>query len=114
MIVTLEGEAKDAHSSSAGKYILGPDPVNGKPHWLQDQGSKAIWHFKDDEAWVIGLKEDLGSILALIASFDEVASPQEATSWQYNDGKEWIKTSDDVLVFIPGAYVMANIESTQL
>jgi hypothetical protein len=106
LIVTLKGEAKDARSSSAGMYFLGPNPVNDNPHWLQDLGPKAIWHLKDDKAWVIGLQEELGGLWALIASYDEVAGPQEATNWQYYDGKKWITTSDAILVVNPGSYII--------
>ena len=109
LIVTLKGEAKDAQSSSAGMYVLGPNPVNGKPHWLQDPGSNAIWNLKNSKFWLIGLQDDLGGSRSVsIFSTDEVASPQEATNWQYYDGKEWI-TSDDIFVdtFVkPGAYII--------
>ena len=88
---------------------MGRNPVNDKPHWLQDRGSNAIWHLKDRKAWVIGFQEDLGGLRAFMGSDDEVAGPQEATNWNYyNEPKKWITTSDDILVDSfdkPGAYL---------
>ena len=94
MIVTLKGKAKDAQSSVAGIYVRQPKPINGKPQWLQTSGSNAIW--KKPGIWAIGSHG--GDIL----SFDDVYSPQEATTWQYFDGKEFI-ASDDILV-VAGMY----------
>ena len=105
LIVTAKGEAKDTQSNKAGIYILGPNPVNSKPHWLQITGTHAIWYNEEKEIWAIGLQKSLGSDKAWIYSSDDVASPQEATTWIYFN-KEWI-TSDDILVdtFVePGTY----------
>ena len=106
MVVTANGEAKDTQSNKAGIYVLGPNPVNSKPHWLQNTGTHAIWYNEEKEIWAIGLQKSLGSNKAWIYSSDDVASPQEATTWIYYD-KKWI-TSDDVLVdtFVePGLYI---------
>ena len=89
MIVTLKGKAKDAQSSVAGIYVRQPKPINGKPQWLQTSGSNAIW--KKPGIWAIGSHG--GDIL----SFDDVYSPQEATTWQYFDGKDFV-VSDDIMV----------------
>ena len=97
LIVTLKGEAKDIQSSRTGIYILGPDVVNGKSHWLQDTGANAIWHDKEVETWKIGFKDDVGSSLAGIKSTDDLGGPQDATTWQYFSGVKWI-TSDDIMV----------------
>ena len=91
LIVTLKGQSKDAQSSLAGIYVLEPNPINDKPHWLQNSGSEAIWYnkyIKDIGIWAIGSR---------IISFDDVSSPQEATTWQYFDGKDFV-VSDDIMV----------------
>ena len=90
----------------AGIYVLGPDLVNGKSHWLQDPGSNAIWYDKRFENWKIG--SNLGSSSASIISYDDVAGPQVATTWKYYN-KKWIAflPSDDIFVdtFVePGTY----------
>ena len=59
LVVKLKGGAKDAQSSRAGIYILGPNMVHEKPHWLQDPGTNAIWYYKERNSWVIGPKEEL-------------------------------------------------------
>ena len=96
MIVTLKGEAKDAHSGMAGIYILGPNMVNGKSHWLQNPGTNAIWYTKEKRHWHIADQVHLGNDRAWIFSSEDVAGPQEATTWEYYDDK-WI-ISDDILV----------------
>ena len=105
MIVTLKGEAKVAQSNKAGIYILGPDLVNGKSHWLQDPGSNSIWYYDKKGTWNIGTQNSLGSEKASIYSNNDVAGPQVAKTWHYIDDK-WI-TSDGILVdtFVePGKY----------
>ena len=106
LIVTLKGEAKEIQSIRAGIYILGPNAVNGKPHWLQHPGSNAIWFNNEKGSWCIGNEDILGGIRADISSTDKVASPHKATTWQYSNGSKWI-ISDDILVetFVePGTY----------
>ena len=105
LIVTLKGEAKVAQSSMAGIYVLGPDLVNGKSHWLQDPGSNSIWYYDKKGTWNIGTQNSLGSEKASIYSNNDVAGPQVAKTWHYIDDK-WI-TSDGILVdtFVePGKY----------
>ena len=105
MTVELKGEAKDAQGSKAGLYILGPNEVNGKSHWLQDSGTNAIWYDKANGNWNIGDQDNIGSTVSSIYTSEDVAGPQEATNWQYHSGGgKWI-TSDDILVFTfePGA-----------
>ena len=94
LVVKLKGGAKDAQSSRAGIYILGPNTVNGKSHWLQDSGKNAIWYYKGH--WNIANHRYLGSHQASIYSPEDVAGPQDATTWKYYNRK-WI-TSKDIFV----------------
>ena len=98
MTVELKGEAKDHQGSRAGIYILGPNEVNGKSHWLQDSGANAIWYDKPNGNWKIGMQKNIGSDVSGIKTSQDVAGPQEATTWRYAGDTEWI-TSDDILVF---------------
>ena len=106
MTVELKGEAKDAQGTRAGFYILGPNSVNGRSHWLQDSGTNAIWYHKKNGKWKIGKQDDIGSSTAGILTSEDVAGPQEATTWKYHSGDEFI-VSDDILVdtFKPGMYI---------
>ena len=103
MTVTLKREAKNAKSSSGipGTYVLGPNLINSKSHWLQDSGSNAIWYSNEggtSGTWIIGSQDAIGQIVGhFFLSFDDVDSPQEATTWQYYNGKTYI-SSDDILV----------------
>ena len=92
MIVTLKGDTKDTQSSRAGIYVLGPDLVNGKPHWLQEPGSNSIWYDDKKGRWHIAPLLSSGWIY----SPDDVATPQFARTWKYYN-KKWI-ASDDILV----------------
>ena len=107
LIVTLKGEAKVVQFNSPGIYVLGPNAVNGKSHWLQDPGPNAIWFDKENESWNIGNQDGIGGSIAGLTSFDKVASPQKASTWQYSNNGWTI--SDDILVdtFVvePGMYI---------
>ena len=104
LIVTLKGEAKKVQSSRAGIYVLGPKPVNGKSHWLQDSGTNCIWFYGKNDGWNIGSQDYLGSARASIISFENVASPLKASTWYYHSNNGWTE-SDDISVdtfFEPG------------
>ena len=109
-MITLKGAAKDAYSGMEGTYFhsFGPNHVNGKPHWLQVGGSKALWYSKENCDWNIGEIEDLGSEKAGIysTSDDSVGpGPHEVTIWLYYDHEcgRWIETTDLICV-APGMY----------
>ena len=97
MTVKINGDAK-GQSTRAGLYILGPNEVNGKSHWLQDSGINAIWYDKPNGNWKIGIQKNIGSEVSGLKTSKDVAGPQEATIWKYTSGGNWI-TSDDILVF---------------
>ena len=108
LTVTIKGEAKELKVSSGvpGIYVLGPNSINGKSHWLQKSSSNAIWYHKGIEfsAWCIGSQDDIVSGLPpSIISFEDVASPQDITTWMYSDGEDHI-LSHDILV-APGTYI---------
>ena len=92
LIVTLKGQAKSSQSSGAGIYTLEPKPINDKSHWLQNSGSKAIW-CEIDGSWALGSLNETGDI----RSYDRLSSPEEATTWHYWNGNDFI-ASDDILV----------------
>ena len=101
----LKGEVKDAQSGREGIYILGPGRVNGKSHWLQNPGTNAIWYDnvkKNVGKWNIAGQEHLGSNQAGIFSSNDVAGPQEATTWKYHKTK-WIISKD---IFVEGTYIL--------
>ena len=97
LIVTLKEQSTDAQSSLAGIYVLEPNPMNDKSHWLKTSGSKAIWYNKEFEIWAIGSRKNLGSHKAKFFSVDDVSSPHEATTWQYWDVTDY-SVSDDIMV----------------
>ena len=71
--VKLTGEIKDYMNHLEGVYLLQPNQINGKSHWIIEDGSLAIWYDKEDgkEAWNIGDIDDLGSqTIAMYSSGD--------------------------------------------
>ena len=100
LIVTLNGEAKDAVGPNAGVYVLGPNPICGKSHWLKDPSSnRAIWYNKEIGIWAMGLKSYLGSTTCSLLSYDDVDGPQKVKNWKYaNPNGPGFMPSDDILV----------------
>ena len=91
--VDLKDAAKDAQGYRKGIYILGPNKVNGKHHWIQEGGSNALW-YSPSGLWKIGPKDSLGKDMAGILSSDGSAGPLEANTWKYYNGDKWIDCSD--------------------
>ena len=100
LTVELKGEAKGAQSTKAGLYILGPNTVNGKSHWLQDSGIHAIWYDTPNGDWNIGTQDSIGNSTAHIFLYttEDVAGPQEAKVWKYGKDGKWIISEEDILV----------------
>jgi hypothetical protein len=95
LIVTLDGNAKLAHSIREGHYILTSIPVNGKQCWIQEQGSNAIWYDKKFRNWKIGGKKHNGTSTSSLYSTNDALRPEEATTWEYwNDDGGWLTTSN--------------------
>jgi len=84
LFVQLKGEANKSHSSKAGTYNLQSTDVNGKKHWLAENGKHAIWYLAKGQSesarWRIGLKKNIGKDVGGLLSPDNTATPQEATT----------------------------------
>ena len=85
----MAGKAKKVKSRFGyeGTYILGDGLVNGYPHWLKTDGSKAIWFGIFYTAWLVGDKEFLGYGHAEIwGPAGNVSYPNEIKQrWHPND-----------------------------
>ena len=110
--MTLKGEALHSGASNAqGIYILQPNIVNGKTFWLNKNGQRAIWYLSKGlsmrrSRWGIGHPEDFGKAYGWVASPDDVAEPQETTTWEYYNGTIW-KTSN------PGDVIVDDIQNSK-
>ena len=99
MIVSLKGEVKSLHKVQEGTYILAPEPVNGKPCWIQENGKNAIWRFNDKkvEGWANGLKKHSGSSMYMLFKlFTTDDLPYETEKWRYLKNGKWIEAPKDV------------------
>ena len=101
--VTLLGAAKKAQFSREGIYILQPDDVNGKKHWIKQGGSNALWYGKKGY-WNIGPLWNCGSDTAGLISNVSIG-PLEATTWKYvtydqciGDDHVWIEATDLIIL----------------
>ena len=81
----LRGKANRIHSEKAGTYNLQSTDVNGKKHWLAENGKHAIWNLakgqSENARWRIGHKKNLGKDVRGIFSPEDAATPYEATTW---------------------------------
>jgi len=57
----VKNNAYGVQSEYFGMYTMQAGFVNGKAHFLKDDGNgKAIWYFPDKGQWIVGRKSDLG------------------------------------------------------
>ena len=100
LTLRLEGAAKTAVGySREGIYILQPDAVNDKEHWLQLGGSGALWYDQIFQNWKIGPKDDLGNSSSWIMSnVNNSTGPLEATTWKYNSSGVWIEATEEIIL----------------
>ena len=97
MRVTLHGDAKKAHSSKEGYYILQNDLVNERPCWFQENGGNAIWRRKHGW-WNIGAKGDLRSNrFGDIYSRDYVKDPFQVLTWRYYHNGTFSQSKDIIV-----------------
>ena len=104
--VKLSGKIKDYMGFLEGIYLLQPNQINGKCHWIIDNGTLAIWYDKNDgkEAWNIGDIEDLGSQTIAMYSCGNSDKLLEETTWQYfdEDDCKWHETTGVFITPIQG------------
>ena len=111
LIVTLNNEAKDAQGSRAGLYILAPNMVNEKKHWLQQGGIGAMWYCKNGFL-AIGLQSNINEVECVPQLYapGDSTGPETATGWKYLKDGGWHETSNDndVLVELSNILLFIN------
>lgn len=99
--LVLDGKAKEKQSGRAGIYKLNPGNVNGFPHWLQENGTNAIWFSHTYSDWRIGPKTNLGTTIAGISGLDRSFSyPTKIDKWYYYGNGTWTLTDQNEIKFI--------------
>ena len=93
-------DVKEKFSSIEGVYILASTKVNGKYHWLQEGGTKAIWFDPVWTNWKLGSQSNLGSSTSNLLTIKDSAEgmlPHEITPWKLSVNGTWT-ASDDIIV----------------
>ena len=89
-----------------GIYLLQPNKINGKSHWMNEDGSLAIWYDIIDNKgnWNIGDIENLGSETVAMYSCGDADKPHKNTTWMYfdEDDIKWHQITGVSIVPIPG------------
>ena len=91
--ITLDGDAKLAQGHTEGYYTLN-SMDNGKPNWIQVQGSCAIWYDQNRKDWKNRSKEKIGTSTCHLYSTKNTKRPEEATTWMYGKDGGWLPTSN--------------------
>ena len=98
----MAGKAKEKWGRWVeGTYILGDGLVNGYPHWLKLDESKAIWFDKNTSAWLIGKKSNLGKNDGGIGGpFGKDSYPDVIKQgWTYADKGEFVNAGPNDVIF---------------
>ena len=98
--VLLENEIKDVYGEQVdGFYILQSDTVNDKHYWVQENGTSALWMYKNstfgDWYWIIGNKDDLGSSKGYL--YSPLALAYGVKVWRYSKTGIDISRIDHIL-----------------
>ena len=99
----MDGGAKTAHSDREGIYILQPDAVNDKEHWLQledlNATEHAIWYDPIFHYWKIAPKDALGTSNSwIVSNVNNSIGPLEATTWKYSSNGIWKEGVEDIIL----------------
>ena len=97
LIVTLNNEPKEAYESKAGNYILAPNMINEKKHWLQESSTNALW-FSSCGSWVIGPQSKIGTCTCGLHAPGDSTGPETATNWKYSNSGWQVSKDNDTLV----------------
>ena len=63
LTIELSLDVGSNDSFLSGTYLQGTGPTNGRPFWLQQNGSHAIWYHWYTSDWIIGNVTNLGKYL---------------------------------------------------
>ena len=103
ILVTLKNEVKEKKAALAGVYVMSQEgKTNGKNAWLK--GKAAIWYHSENECWMIGPKNYIGTGKSGIHSTIDAQNPTlVGNNWQYY-------RKDKFVVANPGDIIIFNIE----
>ena len=93
----------EIHGRFHGNYSMQPFLVNGRYHWLHENGLCAIWFLELHKFWLIGSVKNLGAkkapIYAPIQFIDSLPHEVQCGKWKYYHEKKWhLANSNDILI----------------
>ena len=99
LTIKLSGAPLQKHGGAAGTYMLGPNTINGKRHYLQIDGPHALWYGSGMKNWGVGLKKNLGKSFTVFITGRNTANslPDEVSGWQWEETRGW-NVSPDIVV----------------
>ena len=90
IILKLKGDVKNIHSSLEGTYFLRGFVRNDYPVWYKEGNiDVTIWCAKNGTNWNIGIDD-----VPAIHSLENTSGPLKTNSWAYNNGSEFILSTD--------------------
>ena len=89
----------DLQDSRFGYYSIKPGTINGKPHYVSDDGEQAIWY--DGNSWNVGLTDDQGTTRAGIHVNSKANCPEEPIfDWEYlNNSNDWVPAEQGFSIY---------------
>ena len=101
-MVALQGELSNKYQVCNGIYNLSSSLLNGKPFWLQEFGSQAIWFDNTYKNWKIGNISYLGMAngAKLLTHRGTAANalPNEISPWKYFENGTWVASNDVIVI----------------
>ena len=102
LIVSLNGDAKEAYSDMEGRYFLHADNIENRDNrWNQENGSNSIWYKgltrydSSSSSWIIS---NWFTKMQIYSTDKQILNPLLVSNWTYKaPNGEWT-TSDNVLV----------------
>merc|ERR1719400_979 len=81
---SVKNNAYGQRSDYFGYYTMQAGFVNGKPHFLKEDGKKAIWSSPKGSQWLVGKKSDLGKHSGVFYVKSKADCPYTPSySWKY-------------------------------
>jgi hypothetical protein len=91
----VKNNAYDQNSGRFGYYTIRGGTVNGKAHYLADDGNDGIWFDDTGDNWIVGRKSDIGSNRGYFYTSSTASCPYTpGYVWKYQDQYDNFRDAD--------------------